>query len=83
VSTGRTFPTGVGAPILLEGMQMIGRVRPLLLIHRFQALLPVFVDETKACIARIYNAALGGKDNYEVDREVIRVPALHAASLQW
>jgi hypothetical protein len=30
VSTGRTFPTGVGAPILLEGLQVIGRVRPLL-----------------------------------------------------
>jgi hypothetical protein len=39
VSTGRTFPTGVGAPILLEGLQVIGRVRPLLLIHRSQALL--------------------------------------------
>ena len=31
--TGRTFPTGVGAPILLEGLQVIGRVRPLSLIH--------------------------------------------------
>ena len=30
VSTGRTFPTGVGAPILLDGLKMIGRVRPLL-----------------------------------------------------
>ena len=39
LSTGRTFPTGVGAPILLEGMQITGRVRPLLVIHRFQALL--------------------------------------------
>jgi hypothetical protein len=27
VSKGRTFPTGVGAPILLEGIQVIGRVR--------------------------------------------------------
>jgi hypothetical protein len=33
---------------------------------------PVFIDETKACIARVYDAALGGKDNYEVDREVVR-----------
>ncbi|MGB6162559.1 MAG: SAM-dependent methyltransferase [Pseudonocardiaceae bacterium] len=33
---------------------------------------PVFLDETKACIARVYDAALGGKDNYEVDREVVR-----------
>src|SRR5215207_8396919 len=39
VSTGRTFPTGVGAPTLLEGLQVIGRVRPLSLIHRSQALL--------------------------------------------
>ena len=38
--TGRTFPTGVGAPILLEGLQVIGRVRPLSLIHGSQALLP-------------------------------------------
>jgi hypothetical protein len=28
VSKGRTFPTGVAAPILLEGMRVIGRVRP-------------------------------------------------------
>jgi hypothetical protein len=40
VSTGRTLPTGVGAPILLEGLQVIGRVRPVHLIHRSQALLP-------------------------------------------
>jgi len=39
VSMGPTFPTGVGAPILLEGLQVIGRVRPLPLIHRSQALL--------------------------------------------
>ncbi|MGH3795065.1 MAG: SAM-dependent methyltransferase [Pseudonocardiaceae bacterium] len=30
------------------------------------------VDTTKASIARVYDAALGGKDNYEVDREVVR-----------
>ena len=39
MSKGRTFPTGVGAPILLDGLQVIGRVRPLSVIHRFQALL--------------------------------------------
>src|SRR5689334_3779847 len=43
VSTGRTFPTGVGAPILLEGLQVIGRVRPLSLIHRSQALLRALI----------------------------------------
>jgi HEAT repeat protein len=39
VSTGRTLPTGVGAPILLESLKITGRVRPLQVIHRFQALL--------------------------------------------
>src|SRR5207253_2405032 len=42
VSTGRTFPTGVGAPILLDGPQdeREGTTPPsILLIHRFQALL--------------------------------------------
>ena len=33
---------------------------------------PVHIDTNKACIARVYDAALGGKDNYEIDREVIR-----------
>lgn len=32
---------------------------------------PVHVDTTKASIARVYDAALGGKDNYAVDRDVI------------
>ncbi len=32
---------------------------------------PVSVDRTKASIARVYDCALGGKDNYEVDREVV------------
>ncbi len=31
---------------------------------------PVRVDREKASIARVYNATLGGKDNYAVDREV-------------
>lgn len=39
MSTGHTFPAGVGAPILLEGLQVIGRVRPPSVIHRSQALL--------------------------------------------
>jgi hypothetical protein len=46
MSTGRTFPTGVGAPILLEGLQVIGRVRPLSVIHRSQALL----DDIRAAL---------------------------------
>src|SRR5437764_9758747 len=32
----------------------------------------VHIDETKPSIARCYDAALGGKENYEVDREFIR-----------
>ncbi|HEX8758865.1 MAG TPA: SAM-dependent methyltransferase [Pseudonocardiaceae bacterium] len=32
----------------------------------------VRIDTTKPSIARCYDAALGGKDNYEVDREFIR-----------
>ncbi len=31
---------------------------------------PIGVDPTKASIARVYDAFLGGKDNYAVDREV-------------
>jgi hypothetical protein len=31
---------------------------------------PVRVDRDKASIARVYNATLGGKDNYAVDRDV-------------
>ncbi len=31
---------------------------------------PIRVDRDKASIARVYNATLGGKDNYAVDREV-------------
>lgn len=33
---------------------------------------PAHLDTTKASIARVYDAALNGKDNYEVDREVVR-----------
>jgi SAM-dependent methyltransferase len=33
---------------------------------------PFNVDPSKSSIARAYDAALGGKDNYEVDREVLR-----------
>jgi hypothetical protein len=34
---------------------------------------PAHIDTTKASIARVYDAFLGGKDNYEVDREVYRM----------
>jgi hypothetical protein len=33
---------------------------------------PVGVDTTRASIARVYDAFLNGKDNYEIDREVVR-----------
>ncbi|MBV9013141.1 MAG: SAM-dependent methyltransferase [Pseudonocardiales bacterium] len=33
---------------------------------------PVVIDTSKACIARVYDAFLNGKDNYEIDREVLR-----------
>lgn len=33
---------------------------------------PVGVDPTRASIARVYDAFLGGTDNYEIDREVFR-----------
>ncbi|GAA1608384.1 MULTISPECIES: SAM-dependent methyltransferase [Kribbella] len=34
--------------------------------------IPVGVDTARASIARVYDAFLGGKDNFEVDREVLR-----------
>jgi SAM-dependent methyltransferase len=33
---------------------------------------PVALDQTRPSLARVYDAFLGGKDNYEVDREVCR-----------
>ena len=33
--------------------------------------MPSFIDTTKASIARVYDTALGGKDNYPADREVV------------
>lgn len=33
---------------------------------------PPCSDHTKASIARVYDAFLGGKDSYEIDREVVR-----------
>lgn len=39
---------------------------------RSDDLAPANIDTTKACIARVYDAFLNGKDNYEIDREVVR-----------
>jgi SAM-dependent methyltransferase len=47
---------------------------------------PVGVDPTRASIARVYDAFLGGKDNYEIDREVfqrVQATAPEAADLAW
>ncbi|MGH3720526.1 MAG: SAM-dependent methyltransferase [Pseudonocardiaceae bacterium] len=33
---------------------------------------PKPIDTTKASVARVYDAVLNGKDNYEIDREVVR-----------
>ncbi|MGC9667482.1 SAM-dependent methyltransferase [Planosporangium sp. 12N6] len=47
---------------------------------------PVHIDTTKASIARVYDAFLNGKDNYEIDREVLhRVQrvAPEATQLGW
>ncbi len=47
---------------------------------------PVHIDTTKASIARVYDAFLHGKDNYEIDREVLRRVqrvAPEASTLAW
>jgi SAM-dependent methyltransferase len=47
---------------------------------------PVHIDTSKASIARVYDAFLGGKDNYEIDREVFRrvqQVTPEAAQLAW
>lgn len=47
---------------------------------------PVHIDTTKASIARVYDAFLNGKDNYEIDREVLRRVqrvAPEATTLAW
>ena len=35
---------------------------------------PAYVDTSKASIARVYDAFLNGKDNYEIDRMVGVLP---------
>lgn len=47
---------------------------------------PIHIDTSKASIARVYDAFLGGKDNYEVDRGVfedVKRVAPEAADLAW
>lgn len=47
---------------------------------------PVGVDTARASIARVYDAALNGKDNFEVDREVlaqVRTVAPQVNDLAW
>ncbi|WP_197318726.1 SAM-dependent methyltransferase [Saccharomonospora sp. NB11] len=44
------------------------------------------LDPTKPTVARIYDASLGGKDNYEVDRqifEMIKQVAPHQGDVSW
>jgi SAM-dependent methyltransferase len=43
---------------------------------------PVGVDPTRASIARVYDAALGGKDNYEIDRLVLQQVATRAPEVR-
>jgi SAM-dependent methyltransferase len=50
------------------------------------SMVPVGVDPTRASIARVYDAFLGGKDNYEIDREVfhrVQQVAPEARDLAW
>jgi len=35
------------------------------------------IDTSKASVARVYDAALGGKDNYEVDRQMLQQLLVH------
>ena len=47
---------------------------------------PAYIDVTKASVARVYDAFLNGKDNYEIDREVLRriqQVAPEASQLGW
>jgi len=37
-----------------------------------EEIVPPYIDVSKASVARVYDAFLNGKDNYEIDREVLR-----------
>jgi len=50
------------------------------------SMVPVGVDPNRASIARVYDAFLGGKDNYAIDREVfqkVQKVAPEAQDLAW
>lgn len=50
------------------------------------SMVPVGVDPNRASIARVYDAFLGGKDNYAIDREIfakVRQVAPEAKDLAW
>ncbi|WP_410877153.1 SAM-dependent methyltransferase [Nocardia sp. A7] len=52
----------------------------------YPSAVPVGVDTTRASIARVYDAALNGKDNFEIDREVlaqVRTVAPQVNDLAW
>ncbi|NKY84424.1 SAM-dependent methyltransferase [Nocardia veterana] len=52
----------------------------------YPSVVPVGVDTARASIARVYDAALNGKDNFEVDREVlaqVRTVAPQVNDLAW
>ncbi|QIS15769.1 SAM-dependent methyltransferase [Nocardia arthritidis] len=52
----------------------------------YPSAVPVGVDTSRASIARVYDAALNGKDNFEIDREVlaqVRTVAPQVADLAW
>jgi hypothetical protein len=53
---------------------------------QYPSAVPVGVDPKRASIARVYDAALNGKDNYEIDREVlaqVRTVAPQVNDLAW
>lgn len=55
-------------------------------VQSYRSAAPVGVDTTRASIARVYDAALNGKDNFEVDRAVldqVREVAPGVAELAW
>src|SRR5437773_364063 len=52
----------------------------------YPSAVPVGVDTSRASIARVYDAALNGKDNFAIDREVlaqVRTVAPGVAELAW
>lgn len=54
--------------------------------HTAPSSVPVGVDPTRASIARVYDAALGGKENYAIDRAVmdeIRKVAPEVRDMAW